>query len=190
MPEVSFILQTFLGLLRFIVSLFLMRLILQVVRADFRNPVAQFIVRFTNPVVLPLRKILPPVGRTDTASVVAVLAAPCLITLLGSLFSGSGWLPPMALIATSVVQLALTTLGLYKIVIFIYVLMSWINTDHYNPASRLLRQVCEPVLAPFRRAVPLIGGMDLSPLVTLFVLQLLEIIVSYRIEPLVQSLTL
>ncbi len=189
MPELSFLLSILRELLRLVVGAFLLRFLLQLVRADFRNPVAQFIVRFTNPVVLPLRKVLPPVGRTDTASVVAVLLVQLVATAATAfLVGGIGELSPGPLLAGAVIQLLSTTLSLYQVAIFVYILMSWINTGGYNPVGQLLGRLCEPVLAPFRRAIPSLGGLDVSPMIVLVLLELLQIVLGARIAPLLRDL--
>ena len=158
------------------------------VRADFRNPLAQFVVRFTNPVVLPLRRVLPAIGRTDTASVVAVLLVQLVVTAVGYLLTLGRLASAGSLLVASVLQLLDTTLSLYQAAIFIYVLMSWVNPGTYNPISRLLGQLCEPVLGPFRRALPSLGGLDLSPVAVLLLIQLLHIVLDNRVAPLLYGL--
>lgn len=188
MAELNFLLRTFLQVLAAVVGLFLLRYLMQVVRADFRNPLAQFVVRMTNPLILPLRRLLPPIGRTDTASIAAVLLVQLAVTAVGYALLGARMPGFGSLLADSLVELLTTTLSLYQLMIFAYVLMSWVNPDRYNPVSRLLGQLCEPVLGPFRRALPSLGGLDISPVVVLFLIQFLHIVVTTRIEPLLQGL--
>ena len=189
MPELRFLLAIISELLRLVVGAFLLRFLLQAVRADFRNPVAQAIVRFTNPVVLPLRKILPPIGRTDTASIVAVLLVQFVVCAgLHVLTYGLAGLSAGALFADAVILLLGTALSLYQVAIIVYVLMSWINTGGYNPVGRLLGQLCEPVLAPFRRALPAPGGLDISPIVVLLLIWLLQLELDTRVAPLLRDL--
>jgi YggT family protein len=188
MPELNFLYQTLMQLLSALVGIFLLRFLLQQVRADFRNPFAMFVVRVTNPLVLPLRRLLPPAGRVDTASVVAVILVQLAVTAVGYLLPGLGLPGPGAMLADAIVRLLETTLGLYQLMIFVYVLMSWVNTGGYNPLSRLLGQLCEPVLGPFRRALPSLGGLDISPIVVFFVIRFLQIVVDTRIAPLLGHL--
>jgi YggT family protein len=188
MPELNFLYHTLMQLLSALVGVFLLRFLLQQVRADFRNPVAMFVVRVTNPLVLPLRRLLPPAGRIDTASVVAVLLVQLAVTAIGYALLGLGLPTPGAALADALVRLLETTLGLYQLMIFVYVLMSWVNTGGYNPFSRLLGQLCEPVLGPFRRALPNLGGLDVSPIVVFFMIQLLQIVVDTRVAPLLRHL--
>jgi len=161
MSALIFIVDTLMSLAFIVV---LVRLLLQWVRADFRNPVAQGIVRLTNPLILPLRRILPPIGKVDTASVVAVLLIVILkVTILFGL-RGLGlpqadlWLRAVAL------EIARTTLWTYFYAIFLYALLSLIAPGGYSPLQSLLTALCEPVLRPFRRLIPAISGIDLSPL--------------------------
>ncbi len=181
MRELIFIVDSLLAL---VVGAFLLRLLFQLVRADFRNPFSQAIVRLTNPVVVPLRKVLPPVGRVDTASVVAVVLAQMVRTALR--FSlGLGAAPSLVtLLLLAVIELLDTTLLLYLVAIFVYVLLSWVSPDGYNPVGRLLSSLVEPLLAPFRRALPTLGGLDLSPVVVILLLSVLRMVLEGRIEPL------
>jgi YggT family protein len=158
-----FIVQTLLSLTVFI---FLLRLLLQWSRADFRNQIAQAVVRITNPVILPLRRVLPPIGKLDTASAVAVLAVAIieqaiLFWLQGIPFVYVGG----AYFARTVLLLIIDiTLKTYLYAIFIYALLSMVAPGGYSPMQSILASLCEPVLRPFRRIIPPIGGLDLSPL--------------------------
>lgn len=185
MHELIFIINSLFAL---VVGAFLVRLLLQLMRTDPRNPLAQAIVRLTNPVVLPLRRVLPAVGRIDTASVVAVLVAQMLKTSLVLLLGGFGApsLAPLAVFAA--VDLLDTTLLLLLAAIFVYVLLSWVAPGGYSPAARLLEEVVTPLLRPFRRALPVFGGLDLSPLVAILLLSVLRMVLNDRIAPLLQSL--
>jgi YggT family protein len=154
---------------------FLLRVILQVVRADFRNPISQAIVRLTNPLVLPLRRVIPPIGKFDAASLVALLlvelaAAAILLSLVGFALNFAG------LLRMALLDLLQKVLQFYLVAIIIYVLLSWIAPGTYSPAGALLTSICEPVLAPVRRVIPPIGGLDLSALFVLIGLQALLIL--------------
>jgi YggT family protein len=181
MREMLFVIDTLLTLM---VGAFLLRLLFQIVRADFRNPLAQAIVRVTNPVVLPLRRLLPPAGRLDVASVVAVLIAQMAQTAIVSGLS-VGHVPPLlVLLVSAALELVNTALLLYQFAVFIYVLLSWVQTDEFSAVGRLLADLCEPLLRPLRRTLPSLGGLDLSPLVLLILLQVLRMVVNGRIAPL------
>lgn len=162
MSAIIYILDTLLGLALFVV---MARLLLQWTRADFRNPLCQGIVKLTNPLILPLRRVLPPVGKLDTASVVAVLLVA--IVKVASLY----WLtdmplPPPALVwvRAVVTEIARTLLWTYFYAIVLYALLSMIAPGGYSPLQSLLTSLCEPVLRPIRRTIPGISGLDLSPL--------------------------
>jgi YggT family protein len=168
MSALIFIVDTLLSLALFVV---LARLLLQWARADFRNPIAQAIVRLTNPLILPLRRILPPVGKVDTASVVAVV----LVTIIkvGILLALRGYgSPGVQLWVQSVaVELVQALLRTYFYAILLYALLSLIAPGGYSPLQSVLASVCEPVLRPFRRLIPPIAGIDLSPLWAVIAIQ-------------------
>jgi YggT family protein len=168
MTALIFIVDTLLSLALFVV---LARLLLQWARADFRNPIAQAIVRLTNPLILPLRRILPPVGKIDTASVVAVVLVA--IIKVGILFALTRYGTPgievwVQAIAVELVQSLLRT---YFYAILLYALLSLIAPGGYSPLQSVLASVCEPILRPFRRLIPPIAGIDLSPLWAVIAIQ-------------------
>jgi YggT family protein len=142
----------------------LLRLIMQLSRADFRNPVAQAVVKITNPLVMPLRRVLPPVNKIDTASVVTVLIAALGYVVLMSVVRGFGIPPPLLLARAVALEIIVSVLWLYFYAIFLYALMSLVAQGSYSPMQPLLSSVCEPVLRPLRRLIPPLAGLDLSPL--------------------------
>jgi YggT family protein len=168
MSALIFIVDTLLSLALFVV---LARLLLQWARADFRNPIAQAIVRLTNPLILPLRRVLPPVGKIDTASVVAVVLVA--IIKVGIVFALTGYgSPGVELWVRSVaVELVQALLRTYFYAILLYALLSLIAPGGYSPLQSVLASVCEPVLRPFRRIIPPIAGIDLSPLWAVIAIQ-------------------
>jgi YggT family protein len=167
-----------------LVGAFLLRLLFQLVRTEFRNPLVQALVRLTNPLILPLRKILPPLGRIDSASVLAVLIVQLLATAVLTLLAGFGLPSLLQLVIHATLSLADTTLMLYVVATIGYVLLSWVSTDGYSPAGRLLADLVEPLLRPFRRALPTLGGVDLSPAVAIVLLSVLRMVLSERLAPL------
>jgi YggT family protein len=181
MRELIFIVDTLFALL---VGAFLLRLLCQIVRTDFRNPLVQAIVRLTNPLVMPLRRVLPPIGRVDSASVVAVLLMQMLRTTLVLLLAGDGLPAVLPLLLLSVVELLDTTLLVLLVAIFGYVILSWVSPDGYTPPGRLLADLVEPLLRPFRRMVPPLGGLDLSPLLVILLLSVLRMVLNGRLAPL------
>ncbi len=161
MSAILYIVETLLSCLLFA---FLLRLFMQWSRADFRNPVSQAVVRVTNPLVMPLRRVLPPVGRVDSASVLAVI----IVALFDvAIVYGLQWgeIPPgILLLRAAAVEIVRITLWTYFYAIFLYALLSLIAPGGYSPVQSLLTSLCEPVLRPVRRLIPPIGGLDLSPL--------------------------
>ena len=172
----------------FVVGAFLLRLLLQLVRTELRNPLVQALVRLTNPVILPLRKIVPPVGRIDSASVLAVLLVQVAASVVLTLLAGYGLPSPLQLLLRAPVALADTTLTLYVVATIGYVLLSWVAPDGYSPAGRLLADLVAPLLRPLQRALPTLGGLDLSPAAAILLLSVLRIVLNDRIAPLLFGL--
>ena len=173
MAALIFLVNTLLSLYLLAV---LLRLILQWARADFRNPLARALLQITNPVVVPLRRLLPAIGRIDTASVLLLLALVLLRAGVPWLLSGIG-LPSWQLwLQLAGVQLLQTVLWTYFLAIVFYSLMSMLAADTYNPAQALLASMCEPLLRPVRRLIPPLGGIDFSPLWVCIAIQALLIL--------------
>ncbi|HEX3950671.1 MAG TPA: YggT family protein [Steroidobacteraceae bacterium] len=140
---------------------FVLRLLFQLVRADFRDPMADAIVRVTNWLILPLRKLLPPIGKIDTATVVAVLLVACGRTLiLMALASGVGDLA--VFLHITLLDLVGLVLKVYLFAMLLYWLTSFVSSSGYAPGVRLLAQLCEPILKRVRRVIPPIGQIDFS----------------------------
>jgi YggT family protein len=173
MQALQFIVET---LLTLVVIAFLLRLLLPLVRADLRNPFSAAILRITNPVVLPLRRVLRPAGRIDTASVVALLLVQLLATAVLFALSGMPWPDLPILVMTALKMLARTVVQFYMFAVLLYALLSWVAPGTYSPVASVLASLCEPVLAPVRRVIPPIGGLDLSALFVLIGLQALLIL--------------
>jgi YggT family protein len=152
---------------------FMLRFVLQAGRADFHNPLSQFIVRVTNPLIVPLRRVVPGLRGLDMATVVLVLLLEILATaVLIPLKTGVN--PSIAmLLYFSLLRTVVSVLRLYVFAILIYAILSFVNPGSYNPLSSVLTSICEPVLRPFRRVIPPIGGLDLSPLFLIIILQAL-----------------
>lgn len=169
MRALHFLLDTLITLYTLVL---LIRLIMQLSRADFRNPIARAIVQLTNPVVLPLRRLLPPIGKLDTASAAAVLlftlAKVWILSLLLAVAPDAVLLVRLALY--EVIGLVLRT---YLFAILLNAILSFVAPGNYSPAQSLLSSICDPVLNPIRRIIPPIGGLDLSPLWAMIAIQAL-----------------
>lgn len=166
------------SLLTFLVYAFLLRVLLQLARADFRNPLAQAVLSLTNWLVMPLRRVLPPVGRFDTASFIALFAVQLTATLILFRMRTGALYPWVPLAVEALRALALSTALLYTVLIFIYALLSFVAQGARSPATALLAMLCEPVLGPLRRVLPVLGGIDFSPLVAIVGLQALRILIA------------
>ncbi len=154
-----------------------LRLMLAWVRADFYNPLSQFLVTVTNPLLVPLRRVIPPIARLDTASVVLALGLKLLQLLILSALAGLRvGLGP--LLWMSVIQLAELVVYIYMGSILIEVILSWVApaARFHNPVAGLVHDLNEPLMRPLRRVVPTIGMVDLSPLVALIGLQMILIV--------------
>ncbi|MSQ91449.1 MAG: YggT family protein [Gammaproteobacteria bacterium] len=175
MDALIFIFESVLSLA---VVAFLLRFLLPLMRADFRNPLSQAVLSLTNWLVLPLRRVLPPIGRMDTASLVALVAVQLLATLLMFRLRAGALIPFVPLVVAGLRSLVISTIRLLQVLIFVYALLSFIAPGTYSPVVGLLSSLCEPLLRPLRRVLPLIGGLDFSPLVALIGLQALLILIA------------
>ena len=161
MEAIRYIVDTLLWLLTLA---FLLRLLFQFVRANFRDPMADAIVRATNWLILPLRKVLPPIGKVDTATVVAVVVVASARTAVLLWLDGSGFGDPLLFLRITLVGLVDLTLRIYLFALLLYWLTSFVSPGGYAPGVRLLAQLCEPILKPVRRIIPPIGQIDFSVL--------------------------
>jgi YggT family protein len=161
---VSFLLGVAAGLLG---GACLLRAYMQHQRVPFGNPIGRFVFALTDWLVLPLRRVLPAVGRVDTASVVSAYLIEVIHQALLLLVLGAGIGPSLMLLALlGLVRLAISSL---MALVIVYAILSWVRTD--SVVSDLIDRLCAPLLRPFRRVIPLVGGIDLSPLALLVVLQ-------------------
>lgn len=153
----------------------LLRLWLPWLRADFRNPIAQGVLKLTSPLVIPVRRVIPPLGRLDTATVLIAFAFQCIVIVVISLIIG-GPMPPAGLIAfAALMALIVLSIRLFLFAILISVILSWVAPGGYNPAIEFVRTIAEPVLRPFRRFLPPMGGFDISPVFAMIGLMTLTI---------------
>ncbi|MEK1838110.1 YggT family protein [Pseudomonas sp. NPDC089918] len=151
----------------------LLRFILQLVRANFYNPLCQFIVKATQPLLKPLRRVIPSMFGLDMSSLVLALIVQMVLIAVILLLKGFEvdllLLVPWALIA--IFSLFLSVL-FYAMIIS--VILSWVAPGSHNPGAELVAQITEPVLAPFRRIIPNLGGLDISPIFAFIAIQLLQ----------------
>ena len=172
MDALNFLIITVFNLYLMVVIL---RLWLQVVRADYYNPVSQFVAKATNPLVIPLRRILPTVGAFDLAILVlAILVAIAKLVTL-ALVNGGG-IPVVAILITGVLTVVSSFLQLLFWILVIRALLSWFSQGN-NPMEAIFQQLTEPMLAPIRRILPPMGGLDLSVLVLIIAVQFLRLLI-------------
>ena len=160
------------------VAAVLLRLLLQWVRADFYNPLCQFLVKVTNPVLVPLRRVIPSIRRLDTASVVLMLVLEIISVWIISLI-GSSPMNFQQIVAFSAIKLVMTLLMTYFFLIIVSVILSWIGRRMHHPVIPLVYQLTEPVLRPFRKIIPPIAGIDLSPLFALIAIRFLILLLGW-----------
>jgi YggT family protein len=169
----------------FVLLIILLRFLLQLVRADFYNPISQFIVKATNPILVPLRRIIPSVGSLDIASLLLLYTAEVLLIAAIFWVSGSSFIPWISLLIWAPIAIFSLILNLYFWGLILVVIASWIAPNSYNPALILVNQLIEPMMRPVRRILPNMGGLDFSPLAAFLIIQLTEILI---LGPLVNAL--
>lgn len=155
-----------------------LRLLLAWVRADFYNPLSQFLVKTTNPVLVPLRRVIPSIGSIDTASLVLILGIKLLELMLLAMITGKAF-TFAALLILSLLQIVELVIWIFIFAIIIQVIMSWVSPGaqyYHNPAASLLHSLTEPLLRPVRRMLPPVGMIDLSPLVVTLCLYIILIV--------------
>jgi len=158
-----------------ITFVFLLRFWLPWFRVDFRNPLAQGILQITAPIIIPLRRIVPAIGRIDTATILVAYVVQALSMILVILLSGNTPGARFVLLA-ALFQLAILSLRLFMFAIIVRIVLSWVAPQTYNPVTAMLTSMTEPLLAPFRRVIPPIGGFDISPVFAIILLGALSIL--------------
>ena len=166
------VINTLFGLYLLVVIL---RFLLQLVRADFYNPISQFIVKATNPPLIPLRKMIPGWGGIDIASLVLALLVQAIAIVLILLLNGIQ--PPLQVALWAAIGVLSLILKVYFWGLLITVIASWIAPNSYNPALILINQILEPAMKPIRKMMPDMGGLDISPIIMFLAIQVLEILV-------------
>lgn len=143
-------------------AIVILRFLLQQVRADFYNPLSQFIVKATNPVLLPLRKIVPGFFGVDFSSIVLAILVAMLAVQLLAFVAGGGLLPASILLAGTLYKLVIVLFYIYFFAFLLIFIVSWVAPHSHNPAMSLVMSITEPVLAPVRKVIPPMGGLDFS----------------------------
>ncbi|EPF64615.1 YggT family protein [Pseudomonas syringae] len=169
-----YVLQTLGSLYLLIV---LLRFVVQLVRANFYNPLCQFIVRATQPLLKPLRRIIPSLFGLDMSSLVLAIIVQMILMALTLLLMFGTTGDPLHLLLWSIISVTALFLKIFFFALIISVILSWVAPGSHNPGAELVNQICEPALAPFRKIVPNLGGLDISPILAFLVLKLLDMLV-------------
>jgi YggT family protein len=163
------------------IAILLLRFLLQYVGADFYNPISQFIVKVTQKPVFMARRIIPGFHGIDLATLVLVLVF--IFIKLTVLYAIGGIQPSIAgIIIQGLYDLIQLIIDIFIFAIFVQAILSWINPDPHNPVSGLLRSLTSPVLRPVRKLLPMMGGLDLSPIVALIGLMFIKRIILYMFQ--------
>lgn len=176
----NYLISTLFDLYAFVVML---RFLMQLTRADYYNPVSQFVVKITDPLLLPLRRMIPGIGGHDIAALVlcflVLLVKFALLLMIGGV-GLSGWAGVVVAAIIGIqrqVGVIGTVFDVFFFSILAMVILSWVSPGG-NPISGLLRSITAPILTPIQRVMPAMGGFDLSPLVALILLQFFRIILN------------
>ncbi len=149
----------------------MLRFLLQLVRADFYNPISQFLVKATNPLVLPLRRLIPGFGGIDVASLLLAFLLHMLAITALVVIKFQGMPGPGLLLIGSALGLIGLTIYIFIIALLIMIILSWVAPGTNHPAAYLCYQITEPIMAPVRKVIPPIGGLDLSPILVFILAQ-------------------
>ena len=167
-----FLIQTLGGLYAFVAML---RFLLQLTKADFYNPVSQFVVKVTSPVLMPLRRFIPGFRGMDISSLVLAWLVKTAVLFLVGLLAGLG-LASIGAVIWSIPALVELTIDVFIYAVIVRVVLSWVNPNPSNPMVRLIEKLTDPVMEPVQRRLPAIGGLDLSPIAVTIGLVLLQML--------------
>jgi YggT family protein len=165
----------------FYMTVVLLRFLLQLARADFYNPITQFVVKATNAPLRPLRKIIPGWGGIDGASLVLAILIQG-ITFFLILVALNGGIPainPLTLLTWSVLNILDLIVKIYFWSVIAVVVVSWIAPTSHHPAIQLVAQITEPVMRPVRNIMPSMGGLDLSPIIVFLILNVISVMINH-----------
>ena len=167
----------------------LLRFLLQWCGADFYNPISQFLVKVTHPPLKILRRFVPSIGKIDTSSLVLILALQMLADFSISLLLSGSMVNIGALTLTAIAQLISLLLNIFVFTIFASAILSWVNPGSFYSTASILTTLSNPLLNIIRRGIPDLGGIDLSPLVALVLLQLAKMLILPPLQQLANLLS-
>jgi YggT family protein len=178
-----YVLQTIGSLYLLIIML---RFVLQLVRADFYNPLSQFAVRATQPLLKPLRRIIPSLFGLDMSSLVLAIIVQMILMALTLLLAYGTTGDPLHLLIWALIGVTALFLNIFFYALIISVILSWVAPGSHNPGAEMVNQITEPLLAPLRRILPSLGGLDISPILAFMVLKLLDMLVINNLATMTQ----
>jgi YggT family protein len=178
-----YVLQTIGSLYLLIIML---RFVLQLVRADFYNPLSQFAVRATQPLLKPLRRIIPSLFGLDMSSLVLAIIVQMILMALTLLLAYGTTGDPLHLLIWALIGVTALFLNIFFYALIISVILSWVAPGSHNPGAQMVNQITEPLLAPLRRILPSLGGLDISPILAFMVLKLLDMLVINNLAEMTQ----
>ena len=170
------------------ITVILIRFFLQYFIADFYNPLSQFVVKATDPLVKPIRKMVPGFAGLDVSSLLLAYLMVLFKFILIMLLAGQVSFNIVFLLLYSVIELLQSILRLFMFLILIRVILSWVSPGGFNPVMAVIGQISEPVIAKFRRMLPPMGGFDFAPMLALILIFFLQSSLNYYIMPMIRSI--
>lgn len=168
-----FVVQT---VLQLSMSVMILRFMLQLAKADFYNPISQAIVKISSPLLTPMRRIIPSYKNWDFASLLLAMLLYLLMWMATVYIIIGQFVNPLSLLGGSLAGVLYSISKIYFYAIILSAISSWIPPLHGHPITALVWQLVEPVLAPFRKLLPNMGGLDISPIFAILALQVLQIL--------------
>lgn len=158
-------------------AIVIVRFLLQLMQADFNNPISRMLIKATHLPSRPLRKLFPAFRSFDMASLVLALLVQWLTTQLTASLNGYGLVNVLYVLSWGMLGIVSLVLNIYLYGLLIVIIVSWVAPHSHHPVLMLLHQLIEPAMAPFRRIIPPLGGLDLSPIFMFLVINMLQIFV-------------
>lgn len=149
-------------------------------RVDFRNPISQAILKFTGPLVIPMRRVLPSIRQFDTATLFVAFAVQFVALMIVMSLRGFGWVDADGiwtfLFFVTLLRLAILSCTMFLFIIFISIVIRLIAPYNPHPIATLLHSLADPILRPFRGLIPPVGSFDLSPMIPIILLGALRVL--------------
>ncbi|TAN08663.1 MAG: YggT family protein [Rhodanobacteraceae bacterium] len=159
------------------IALFAFRLLAEAVRADFYNPICQFLYRATNPILTPARRLVPSWRRINLAALVIIWLLEVVKNFLLRYVTPGYWASAPGVLVLGLADLLNFFAIIYLVMVFAWALLSYVNIDARNPLVPLLGKIVDPVLKPLRKRLPLPGGFDLSPVIAILIILLVQTVI-------------